>query len=191
MVRIVVSKFGEINNGRANSVLKIMKECYERLMPHNVELVDLFLFERSSATEAFLSRERSEVGVVSAPFDESFFAMHDAFRGTPRIILCFERMRKLPKPVRVGGIRHEVGHSVLHGSLSYYLLSLPPALLELVDRFGLPLEYATNLLYLISVAVKDYEVTRLLYKRGYVAGQIAYARHLLKPSESDVLSWEM
>ncbi len=49
----------------------------------------------------------------------------------------------------------------------------------------------TNLLYLISIAVKDYEVTRLLHERGYVEDQVAYAKHLLKISEDDTLSWEI
>jgi len=79
----------------------------------------------------------------------------------------------------------------LHGSLRYYLLPFPLALLELVNGFGLSLEYATNVLYLVSVAVKDYEVTRLLYKRGYVEDQVAYAKHLLTVSEGDKLSWDI
>jgi len=190
LVRIVVSKFGEISHETIDSAIRTMTECYERLKPHNVELVDLYLFERSSAADAFLSKEASEVGVVSAPFGELFFATHDAWRGTPRIILCLEKMHGLPELVQVGGIRHEVGHSVLHGSIEYYLLSLPPALLELVDRFGFSTEYAMNLLYLISIAVKDYEVTRLLHQRDYLKDQVAYAKHLLAVSESDILSWE-
>ena len=190
MVRIVVSKFGEISHGTIDSAMKTMKECYERLKPHNVELVDLYLFERSSAADAFLSKEASEAGVVSASFGELFFATHDAWRGTPRIILCLEKMHGLPELVQVGGIRHEVGHSVLHGSIQYYLLSLPPALLETIDLFGFSTEYAMNLLYLISIAVKDYEVTRLLHERGYLKDQMAYAKHLLTVSESDILSWE-
>lgn len=190
LVRIVVSKFGEISHETVDSTVKTMTECYERLKPHNVELVDLYLFERSSAADAFLSKEASDAGVVSAPFGELFFATHDAWRGTPRIILCLEKMQRLPELVQVGGIRHEVGHSVLHGSIEYYLLSLPPALLELVDRLGLLTEYAMNLLYLISIAVKDYEVTRLLHQRGYLKDQMAYAKHLLTVSEGDTLSWE-
>ena len=190
LVRIVVSKFGEISYETANSVLKTMRECYERLKPHDVELVDLYLFERSSSADAFLSKEASKVGVVSSPFGELFFATHDAWRGTPRIILCLEKMQGLLRLVQVGGIRHEVGHSILHGSIQYYLLPLPPAFLELIDHFGLSTEYAMNLLYLISIAVKDYEVTRLLHQRGYLRDQVAYAKHLLKFSESDVLSWE-
>jgi hypothetical protein len=191
LVRIVVSRFGKVEDGIINSVVETMEECYRRLSPHKVSLVDLYIFERSSSVEAFLAKECREVGVASASFDELFFAMHDAWRGTPRIILCFERMKTLPELVKTGGIRHEVGHSVLHGSLQYYLLSFPPALLELAERFNLPFEYVANLLYLISIAVKDYEVTRLLHRQGYLKDQVAYAKHLLKVSEEDILSWEI
>ncbi len=189
--RIVVSKFGEVGAEEIDRTLAIMKECYSRLAPHEVALVDLYIFERSSSTEAFLANEFKEVGVVSAPFNELFFAMHDAWRGTPRIVLCLERMRKLPKLVQTGGIRHEVGHSVLHGSLHYYLLPLPPVLSDLSEHFNLSLEYATNLLYLISIAVKDYEVSRLLLERGYVEDQVAYVKYVLTVSESDTLSWKI
>jgi hypothetical protein len=191
LVRIAVSKFGRIEDETMNSVIETMEECYGQLAPHEVSLVDLYVFERSSSVEAFLAKECAEVGVTSAPFDDLFFAMHDAWRGTPRIILCLERMKTLPELVKIGGIRHEVGHSILHGSLGYYLLSFPPSLLEIADQFSLSFEYLTNMLYLISIAVKDYEVSRLLYGRGYVEDQVAYAKHLLRISESDVLSWEI
>ncbi len=191
LVRIVVSKFGKVNDESINTVIDTMEECYSRLAPTEVSLVDLYVFERSSSVEAFLAKECVEVGVASASFDELFFAMHDAWRGTPRIILCFERMNRLPELVKIGGIHHEVGHSILHGSLRYYLLSFPPSLLEMADRFKLSFEYVTNVLYLVSIAVKDYEVSRLLYARGYVEDQSAYAKHLLKVSESDVLAWEI
>ncbi|KPV64738.1 MAG: hypothetical protein AOA65_0805 [Candidatus Bathyarchaeota archaeon BA1] len=191
LVRIVISKFGEISDEEVDSAVKTMEECYERLKPHKVELVDVCLFERSSTAEAFLSKESAEVGVVSASFGELFFATHEAWRGTPRITLCFEKMRKLPKLVQVGGIRHEVGHSVLHGSLRYYLLLLPTVFLDMAKHFGLSTQYVTNLLYLTSIAVKDCEVSRLLYGRGYLEDQAAYAKHTLTISESDTLSWEV
>jgi hypothetical protein len=191
LVRIVVSKFGRVEDETMNSVIETIEECYGRLAPHEVSLVDLYVFERSSSVEAFLAKECREVGVTSSPFDELFFAMHDAWRGTPRIILCLERMKTLPELVKIGGIRHEVGHSILHGSLSHYLIPFPPALLELANQFNLSFEYITNMLYLISIAVKDYEVSRLLYGRDYVEDQVAYAKHLLKVSESDVLAWEI
>lgn len=190
-VNIYVSKFGGVDDGEVGRVVELMEECYGRLEPHGVELVDLYVFERSSSVDAFLAREYKEVGVVSARFDDLFFATHDAWRGTSRIIFCVERARTLPKIVKEGGIRHEVGHSVLHGELSYYILPIPPVLLRLVERFHLPREYAINLLYFASIAVKDYEVSRLLTERGYLEDQLAYARHILKVSETDELSWRI
>jgi len=191
LVHIVVSKHGEINDEEIERITKTMQECYMRLAPHEVSLVDLYLFERSSSVEAFFAKEYREAGVASTPFDELFFAMHDAWRGIPRITLCLEKMKKLPRLVKMGGIHHEVGHSILHGSLRYYILSFPPALLKIADHFNISFKYMTNLLYLVSIAVKDYEVTRLLYHRGYVEDQVAYAKHLLQVSEEDKLSWEI
>lgn len=173
LAKNLVSKFSEVGVEKIDRTVAVMKECYSRLSPHEVALVNLYVFERSSSTEAFLAKEFKEVGVVSAPFNELFFAMHDAWRGTPRIVLCLERMRKLPRLVQTGGIQHEVGHTVRHGSLHYYLLPLPPVLLDISERFNLSLEYAANLLYLISIAVKDYEVSRLLHERGCVEDQVA------------------
>jgi len=189
--RIVTSRFGEVSDAEVRSIVEVMEECYSRLAPHEVALVDLYVFERASTMEAFLAKESEDVGVVSASFGELFFATHDAWRGTPRIILCLERLRKLSKLVFLGGVRHEVGHSVLHGDLRYYLIPLPPALLETVSRFKLSQEYATNLLYLVSIAVKDYEVSRLLYRNGYAKDQAVYAGHLLTVSEDDVREWEV
>jgi hypothetical protein len=191
LVRIVVSRFGKIGDEEVARVTETMQECYSRLAPHEVSFVDLYLFERSSSVEAFFAKECREVGVASTSFDELFFAIHDAWRGTPRITLCLERMEKLPRLVKMGGIHHEVGHSILHGNLRYYILSFPPALLKIAEQFNLSFEYMANLLYLVSMAVKDYEVTRLLYQRGYVEDQVAYAKHLLKVSENDILSWEI
>ena len=189
LVRIVTSKFGDVCEKSVSSILRVMNECYKRLEPHEVELVDLYIFEHASTAHAFLLKESIRAGVTSTFFGEKFFAMHDAWKGTPRITLCLDRIEVLPKLVQLGGIRHEVGHSVLHGSLKYYVLSLPPSLSELAKRFSLPLPYLMDMLYLISIAVKDYEVSRLLYERGYVEDQVAYVRHLLNISESDILSW--
>jgi hypothetical protein len=44
---------------------------------------------------------------------------------------------------------------------------------------------------LVSIAVKDYEVTRLLYENGFVEDQVAYSKYLLKPSEEDHEAWKL
>jgi hypothetical protein len=187
----MISRFGRVDNQEVNQIVATMKECYNRLAPHEVELVDLYIFERSSSVEAFLAEESKRVGVASSSFDELFFSMHDAWRGTPRVVVCLERMKKLSTLTQIGGIRHETGHSVLHGSLRHYIFPLPPALIDFAKRFELSQKYVTNMLYLISIAVKDYEVSHKLHKHGYLEDQIALAKHMLEPTESDKTSWEI
>lgn len=83
-------------------------------------------------------------------------------------------MRSLPQLVVVGGLRHEVAHSILHGSPEYYIIPIPEPLRETAERYDLPPKATEELLYLISMAVKDCEVTELLSSRGYVEDQVAY-----------------
>jgi len=191
MVRILVAKFGDIRSETVDSILSIMDECYGRLEPHGLSLVDLYLFERSSILEAFLSQEYAKMGVTSSRFDEDFYAMHDAWGGIPRISISVERIQSLPDLTRAGILRHEVGHSVLHGSPQYYIFPVPKPLLETSERFDLPIQYLNDLLYLISIAVKDFEVTRLLHGRGYIEDQIAYAENVLEASQDDLAAWEV
>ena len=191
MVRILVSKFGDIRSEAVDSIFSTMEECYNRLEPHGLSLVDLYLFERSSALEAFLSREHAKMGVTSSRFDEDFYAIHDAWRGIPRISVSVERIKSLTELIRAGILRHEVGHSILHGSPQYYIFPIPHLLIEASERFDLPIQYLNDLLYLISIAVKDFEVTHLLLSRGYIEDQVAYAENVLKASQDDLAAWEI
>jgi len=191
MVRILVSKFGDIQSETVDSIFSIMEECYNRLEPHGLSLVDLSLFERSSALEAFLSQEYAKMGVTSSRFDEDFYARHDAWRGIPRISVSLERIQSLPEFTRTGILRHEVGHSILHGSPEYYIFPIPHLLSKASEKFNLPTQYLNDLLYLISIAVKDFEVTRLLHSRGYIEDQVAYAESVLEASQDDLAAWEI
>ena len=191
MVRILVSKFDDIRSETVDSIFSIMEECYNRLKPHGLSLVDLYLFERSSALNTFLSQEYAKMGVTSSRFDEDFYAMHDAWRGIPRISVSVERIRSLPELTQAGILRHEVGHSVLHGSLEYYIFPTPHVLLEASKRFDLPVQYLNDFLYLVSIAVKDFEVTHLLLSRGYIEDQVAYVESVLKVSQDDLAAWEI
>jgi len=191
MVRILVSKLGDIQSETVDSIFSVMEECYNRLEPHGLPLVDLYLFERSSALDAFLSQEYARLGVASSRFDEDFYARHDAWRGIPRISISVERIQSLPELTQAGILRHEVGHSILHGSPEYYIFPIPHLLLGASERFDLPSQYLSDLLYLISIAVKDFEVTSLLHSRGYIEDQVAYAESVLKVSQDDLTAWEI
>jgi hypothetical protein len=190
LVKIFLKKFGEIPEEIEREILNVVKECYEKIS-HSVEFLEILLFETASFMKSFYSQERKNAKVITEDFEDSFIAMHEAWKGIPRIAVCLESMAKMPKIVQIGALRHEVGHSILHGSIEYYIFPATKKLLDLSRKFNLSKEYLFNLIYLISIAVKDFEVTKLLLKNGYIEDQIAYSQYLMRPSENDLTAWQL
>ena len=168
-----------------------MDECYNRINADAVKIVDLYLFDKSSAMNAFLADEKRKLGIATSAFEASFFAVHDAWHGTPRIMVAYDRMLSLSELVRVGSLHHEIAHTILHGSVEYYSFAVPSFLFKLENEGLVSRQIAGDLLYLVSIAVKDYEVTRLLYENGFLEDQAAFCKHLLEPSEEDHEAWKL
>jgi hypothetical protein len=191
LVKVILQRLGEIREDDVGDILSVIHECYKRLEPHRVEILDLLLFSDASRMQSFYSMEHRSLRVVSEDLGESFTAMHDAWRGTSRVGVCMSRMRHLPRPIQVGTVRHEVGHSVLHGSMEYYVFPISASLMEAAKKLGLSKEYSFSLLYLISIAVKDFEVTRLLSEKAYVDDQVAYSNYMLGTLNDDLDAWRL
>ncbi|HID90923.1 TPA: hypothetical protein EYP44_03080 [Candidatus Bathyarchaeota archaeon] len=171
-------------------VLRVMRECYERF-GSDIPIVDLLVFESQSSMEAFGRSERRRLGISSPFVGERFIATHDAWKGTPRIVTCLENIRGVPGRVLEGAIRHEVAHSVLHGSLLYYFIPTPEAYRRAREELDLPVKVVSALSYATSIAVKDFEATRALCELGYVEDQVAYNSYLLRPDDEDATAWRM
>jgi hypothetical protein len=75
--------------------------------------------------------------------------------------------------------------------MEYYVLPINALLIEAAKKWGLSKEYLLNLLYLISIAVKDFEVTSLLSEKEYVEDQLAYSNHVLGTSNEDLDAWQL
>jgi hypothetical protein len=191
LVRIVVRRFGGVEEGFVQRVLGILNDFFDRVGANGVEIVDVYLFERSSSMNAFVNDEKRKLGIGTSAFEESFLAVHDAWRGTPRIMVAYDNVLHVPELVGTGALRHEAAHSVLHGSLEYYSFPMPAFLLELERRGVVSRQITADLVYLASVAVKDCEVTRLLYGKGYVEDQLAYNEYYLKLSEEELTAWKL
>ena len=191
MPDVVLQRFGKIPMDVAANIEAVVEECYRELEPHTVKLVDLILFENQMHMNSYYSSEKKASGVASEVLSERFFAVHDAWRGISRIGVCLQNMAQLPELVQIGALRHEVGHSVLHGSVEHYVFSLTQPLLEAERKFRLDRKFSLSILYLISMAVKDFEVTKLLVEKGYVEDQLAYSSHVLAASEDDLAAWKM
>ena len=191
MPRLHVERHGRIPDEEAGGILGILEECYGRLRPHDLDFVEILLFENDELWRTYARAERRKAGVASAEFGDAFIATHDAWRGVPRISISLHRKPNLHQLVWEGALRHEVGHSILHGSLEYYVFPMPRALLKTAQEFPALASYLTDILYLLTLAVKDMEVTRLLVSNGYVEDQQAYARFVMKPNEQDLEAWRL
>lgn len=154
-----------------DKILSAISECYKAIGEPIVESVDLHMVEKTA--------------------EETFFATHDAWQGKPRITVYVDKFLEMPELVGLAGIRRQAAHSVLHGSLEYYLIKFPKELLRAMRQYDLPQGYANTFLYGTGMAVKEYEVTKLLYEKNFVEDQIAYAKYMLDPSGEEVLAWEL
>lgn len=129
MTKIVVHRFGDLEKGFAERIVEILKDCYNSLGVHTVEIVDVYIFESSSSMSAFINDEKAKLGIKTSAFEEDFLAVHDAWHGTPRIMIGRNKMSQVPELVGFGALHHEVAHTVLHGSLEYYVFPAPIFLL--------------------------------------------------------------
>jgi len=180
---------GSVPDEEAAKIRNLLEECYDRLRPDGLDLVEVMIFENDRMWRSHFATERRKAGVTSSEFDEVFMAAHDAWTGIPRISISLERKQELPDLVWEGALRHEVGHSILHGGLEYYIFPMPRDLSKAANRFPALTDHLTDILYLLTLAVKDMEVTRLLVSNGYVEDQAAYARFVLRPTEQDLDAW--
>ena len=118
--------YGQVSQDELQDIRDILEECYSRLgegrkIPDRVEVR---LFETSDKLLEFLQKEKKELGIGTSG-DEAFICSHDAWRGYSRLSVCLERLNTLSPIARLGALRHEVAHSVLHGGPEYYTVRIP------------------------------------------------------------------
>jgi len=169
---IKIEKFGQVDQALVDKVLDVMAETYERLGPPMTFSVSLRIFEKSIE------------GV-------SFFASHDASQERPTINVYADKILGLSGDVIVGGIRRQAAHSILHGSPEFYRIKLPSELRRAMVEYGLPEAFATKILYGVSMAAKEYAVTKFLISGDFIEDQLAYIKYLLEPIPEELVSWEI
>jgi len=152
--------------------------------------ISIFLWARTRDFEEFDIREKAELGVATGG-ESDFLATHEAWRGFPRIHVPIEKIKAIPEEVVQGIVQHEVGHALLHGNPEFYQFRFSTQLQETGRRAGLDLPMLQQLVYLLSVAIKDEEVIRLLIGRGAGIYQSRLLEYLLEDTEEEQKTWEM
>jgi len=179
---------GRIPWGAKREVAGVLRDCYRRFGSRVPYKVEVHIVDTEITMRDFLKEEKFKLGITTSG-DEEYICSHDAWRGYPRIMFCFEKLAKLNRLARLGAVRHEAAHSVLHGSLEYYIFRIPEdcrhtAMIKAIDSAVLD-----QALYYLSVAVKDFEATRFLVQHDYISCQFAFALEWLQASEEDRLAW--
>jgi hypothetical protein len=137
----------------------------------------------------FYQREKKELGVVTGG-EADFLATHEAWRGYPRIHICQERLMGIDGRIIQGVIHHETGHALHHGAPEFYTFRFSNRLQEAGCLVGLDLPLLQQGVYLLSVALKDQEVTLWLTKKGLGSNQLALLGYLLSDTEEEHQVWE-
>jgi hypothetical protein len=183
---------GQVKPDELAWIRNILEETYSRLGSRRQlpERVEVNLFETSGKLLEFLQEQKKELGIDTSG-DEAFICSHDAWRGYSRLSVCLERLNTLSTKARLGALRHEVAHSVLHGKPEYYVLRISADCLELACARGITHALLQQVLYYCAIAVKDFEVTRLLLDAGYSECQLAFVKTMFLPSDDDKLAWSL
>jgi len=165
-------KIATINFGVSISEEKRLKDIVEDFLlriKYKPPLIYLYIFNSLSLMRSYTMSEGFKYGVPTWSLSEEFYAFHDAWTGAPRILYSTETLRALGEKAGLGCLRHEVGHAVLHGELEYYIITQLPNSKILPEAF-----------YLITVAIKDLEVSNLLFENGFIEDQVAFFKKIVE-----------
>ena len=170
-MNIAIKCYGDVSEASATEISNIVTESYPKLGEPMGGSMSIEVFEKGE--------------------EQNFFCTHDALEGHPRVRIFLDRYLQIPRLVGLAGIRRQIVHSIIHGSLKYYLVKFPEALKSTIKDYEMSYEFGTSVLYSISMTAKEYEATVFLYRHGFRDEQMAYANYMLSPCQEEVLAWKL
>lgn len=180
---------GEVDADFARRVRKWALEVLEGIDTRG-RSIELRLWSERKDLENFLLSEQSSLGAKGGEC-EDFLAMHEAWRDFPRIHICEQRVKNLPESLIKGAVQHETAHAILHGERGFYTFAFSAALRERALEEGMGFEVLQQLVYLISIALKDVDVVLWLSQRGLAEGQITLLESLMEDTKEEAQLWGM
>ena len=180
---------GAVPSGTASAIAGHIAEAYERLAPPPRLPLEVRLVDTRERMAALGAADKVRYGITTTG-DEGFACVHDAFEDRPRITICVEAFER-PGGFPVAALRHEVGHAALHGRRAFYEVRLDAELRRAAALRELNDAGLLQLLFFVSVGVKDWEVSRLLLRHGFLNDVRALAWDMLAFSEDDRTAWRL
>ena len=166
-------------------------EVIEKTEPRTApDRISIYLWEKEKDFQEFDAREKAELGVVTSG-ESDFLATHEAWRGFPRIHISLEKIQGISEEVVRGVVQHEIAHALLHGKPEFYQFRFSERLMEAGRSAGLDFPMIQQWVYLLSIAIKDEEVVRLLGEAGLGLYQIRLLEYLMEDTEEERRAWDL
>ena len=153
-------------------------------------VISINIWRRMDELQSFYQKEKQELGIVTGE-DTDFLATHEAWRGDPRIHICQERVKDVPDVVIQSVLHHEVSHALHHGTPEFYTFRYSTKLRDAVRICGLDLALLQQCVYLLSIAIKDYDVVTWLTDIGLGFGQLHLLEYMISDTEDEHRIWEV
>jgi len=152
--------------------------------------ISINIWRRMDELQSFYQKEKQELGIVTGE-DTDFLATHEAWRGDPRIHICQERVKDVPDVVIQSVLHHEVSHALHHGTPEFYTFRYSTKLQDAGRICGLDLALLQQCVYLLSIAIKDYDVVTWLTDIGLGFGQLHLLEYMISDTEYERRIWEV
>jgi hypothetical protein len=167
-------------------VLSWANEVLEKIGPSAApSIICINIWRRMDDLHFFYQKEKQELGILTGEETE-FLASHEAWRGHPRIHICQEKVKNAPDVVIRSVLHHEISHALLHGAPEFYTFRYSTKLQEAGRICGLDLAHLQQCVYLLSIAIKDYDVVTWLTEIGLGMGALGVSpRKFMKLIEND------
>jgi len=177
---------GRTSGGATREVVNTVRDCYKRFGSKAPYKVDILVAETQSMMQDFLKEENFRFGITNTN-NESSICSHDALRGYPRITVSLEGLAEFSKLARLGAVRHEAAHSVLHCALEFGIFRIPEDSRQIASIKGIELPVLEQVIYILASAIMDYEASYLLVEHDYIECQAAFALEWIQPPKQDKL----
>ncbi len=182
---------GNVSGGFKKEVSEVLNDCYKRFGDRVPYKVEVYVFDNEDNLSLFLRQEKFKHGLSAGAFDSTSACTHDVLRGYPRLLICQQRLARYSKTGRAGAIRHEAAHTILHGALEYSIFQIPEDCRHTAMVKGVETEKLEDVFFQLSMAVKDFEASKLLISHDYISCQFTYGLEWVKPVEDDQLAWNI
>jgi len=189
--RIVIHPSEGIQKEFVAKVQSWVKEVLEKKGPLTAPtFISINIWRRMDELHSFYQQEKQELGIVTGE-ETDFLATHEAWRGHPRIHICQERVKDVPDVVLQSVLHHEISHALHHGIPEFYTFRYSTKLQEAGRICGLDLALLQQCVYMLSVAIKDYDVVTWLTDIGLGFGQLHLFEFMITDTEDERRIWEV